>query len=128
MDFTLCRLRGESVVCARAVRPAGARIRIAFFRCSTHYRRSTELACGQTFSLPPPRRPRLDLLGQQLVRQVLSVAQAAAFAQSPSINSVVGGEGEYGCLGHGEDLSNQLPPKKIEAWAGAGAVRRFARV
>ena len=27
------------------------------------------------------------------------------------------GEGEYGCLGHGEDLSNQLPPKKIEAWA-----------
>ena len=27
------------------------------------------------------------------------------------------GKGEYGCLGHGEDLSNQLLPKKIEAWA-----------
>ena len=27
------------------------------------------------------------------------------------------GEGEDGCLGHGEDLSNQLLPKKIEAWA-----------
>ena len=27
------------------------------------------------------------------------------------------GEGERGCLGHGEDLSNQLLPKKIEAWA-----------
>ena len=27
------------------------------------------------------------------------------------------GQGEYGCLGHGEDLSNQLLPKKIEAWA-----------
>ena len=27
------------------------------------------------------------------------------------------GEGEYGCLGHGEDLSNQLLPKKIETWA-----------
>ena len=27
------------------------------------------------------------------------------------------GKGEYGCLGHGEDLSNQLLPKKVEAWA-----------
>ena len=26
------------------------------------------------------------------------------------------GEGETGCLGHGEDLSNQLLPKKVEAW------------
>ena len=29
------------------------------------------------------------------------------------------GKGEDGCLGHGEDLSNQLLPKKIEAWAPA---------
>ena len=27
------------------------------------------------------------------------------------------GQGETGCLGHGEDLSNQLLPKKVEAWA-----------
>ena len=27
------------------------------------------------------------------------------------------GKGECGCLGHGEDLSDQLLPKKIEAWA-----------
>jgi len=27
------------------------------------------------------------------------------------------GKGESGCLGHGEDLSDQLLPKKIEAWA-----------
>ena len=27
------------------------------------------------------------------------------------------GKGETSCLGHGEDLSNQLLPKKIEAWA-----------
>ena len=27
------------------------------------------------------------------------------------------GKGETGCLGHGEDLSDQLLPKKIEAWA-----------
>ena len=27
------------------------------------------------------------------------------------------GKGETGCLGHGEDLSDQLLPKKIEVWA-----------
>ena len=27
------------------------------------------------------------------------------------------GQGGFGCLGHGEDLSNQLLPKKVEAWA-----------
>ena len=27
------------------------------------------------------------------------------------------GKGGNGCLGHGEDLSNQLLPKKMEAWA-----------
>ena len=27
------------------------------------------------------------------------------------------GKGEDGCLGHGEDLSNQLLPKKVEEWA-----------
>ena len=33
------------------------------------------------------------------------------------------GEEDHSCLGHGEDLSNQLLPKKIEAWPpGAGAV------
>ena len=27
------------------------------------------------------------------------------------------GKGESGCLGHGDDLSNQLLPKKVEMWA-----------
>ena len=27
------------------------------------------------------------------------------------------GKGEDGCLGHGDDLSDQLLPKKVEAWA-----------
>ena len=27
------------------------------------------------------------------------------------------GKGESGCLGHGEDPSDQLLPKKVEAWA-----------
>ena len=29
------------------------------------------------------------------------------------------GKGEHGSLGHGEDVSNQLLPKKVEAWAPA---------
>jgi len=32
------------------------------------------------------------------------------------------GEGEHSCLGHGEDLSNQLLPKKVEAFAGQRVV------
>ena len=28
-----------------------------------------------------------------------------------------GGKGADGCLGHGEDLSDQLLPKKVEVWA-----------
>ena len=31
------------------------------------------------------------------------------------------GKGEAACLGHGEDVSNQLLPKKIEAWASSAA-------
>ena len=27
------------------------------------------------------------------------------------------GEGGHGCLGHGEDLSDQLLPKRVEVWA-----------
>ena len=27
------------------------------------------------------------------------------------------GKGESGCLGHGEDVSNQLLPKRVETWA-----------
>ena len=30
------------------------------------------------------------------------------------------GQGGFGCLGHGEDLSNQLLPKKIEARDASG--------
>ena len=30
------------------------------------------------------------------------------------------GEGQFGCLGHGEDMSNQLLPKKLEVWALRG--------
>ena len=73
------------------------------------------------FDTSLPRRPRLDLLGQQLVGQVLPVGQAAVIALAPGKHTAVGGVyawglGESGCLGHGQDLSHQLLPKKIEAW------------
>ena len=41
-------------------------------------------------------------------QSIAITADAAVFAW---------GEGRRGCLGHGEDVSNQLLPKKIEAWA-----------
>ena len=49
------------------------------------------------------------------------VAVSAGSSQSIAITAdgavFTWGKGEDGCLGHGEDLSNQLLPKKIEAWA-----------
>ena len=60
----------------------------------------------------------LDLLGQRLVLPV-AVAQLASASTAPAPGGAVftWGKGETGCLGHGEDLSNQLLPKKVEAWA-----------
>ena len=49
------------------------------------------------------------------------VAVSAGFVHNLAITAdgaaFTWGKGEDGCLGHGEDLSNQLLPKKIEAWA-----------
>ena len=42
------------------------------------------------------------------VHSIVITADGAVFAWGP---------GETGCLGHGEDLSNQLLPKKVDAWA-----------
>ena len=61
----------------------------------------------------------LDLLGQRLV---LLVAVSAGDVHSIAITAdgavFTWGRGEDACLGHGEDLSNQLLPKKIEARGG----------
>jgi len=50
-------------------------------------------------------------------------AVSAGHAHSLAITANGGvfawGKGDHGCLAHGEDLSNQLLPKKIEAWAPA---------
>ena len=49
------------------------------------------------------------------------VAVSAAHAYSLAITAdgavFTWGKGEAGCLGHGEDLSNQLLPKKVKVWA-----------
>jgi len=37
------------------------------------------------------------------------------------------GKGGSGSLGHGEDLSNQLLPKKIEVWSSPAAHAQWAR-
>ena len=68
-----------------------------------------------------------DLSNQLLPKKVEAlagqrvVAVSAGALHSLAITADGGvftwGRGEYGCLGHGEDLSNQLLPKKIEVWA-----------
>ena len=49
------------------------------------------------------------------------VAVSAGYVHSLALTAdgavLTWGKGESGCLGHGEDLSNQLLPKKVEAWA-----------
>ena len=52
--------------------------------------------------------------GQRVV--ALSAGDAHSLALTTDGAVFTWGAGETGCLGHGEDLSNQLLPKKIEAW------------
>ena len=50
---------------------------------------------------------------------VVTVSAGARYSLATTADGAVfsWGEGGDGRLGHGEDLSNQLLPKKIEAWA-----------
>ena len=67
-----------------------------------------------------------DLQTQLLPKKVEALAGRRVVAVSPASSHSIAitasgavlswGEGEYGCLGHGEDLSNQLLPKKVETW------------
>ena len=61
----------------------------------------------------------INLLGQQLGLLVaVSAGEEHGLALTADGAVFTWGEGEHGCLGHGEDLSNQLLPKKIEARGG----------
>jgi len=54
------------------------------------------------------------LAGQRVVAVSAGYQHSLALTANGAV--FTWGKGEYGCLGHGEDLSNQLLPK-IEAWA-----------
>ena len=51
-------------------------------------------------------------------QRVVAVSAGAQHSIALTADSAVftWGKGESGCLGHGEDLSIQLLPKKIEGW------------
>jgi len=66
------------------------------------------LQCGATAEVHARRGSR------GAAAQVSSGAGAAFSVAELASNDEVAARG---CLGHGEDLSNQLLPKKIEAWA-----------
>ena len=64
---------------------------------------------------------------QLLPKKVEALAGQRAVALSARYNHSIAltadgaaytwGKGERGCLGHGEDVSNQLLPKKVEVWS-----------
>ena len=54
------------------------------------------------------------LAGQRVV--AVSTGTYHSIARTADGAVFTWGQGEYTCLGHGEDLSKQLLPKKVEAW------------
>ena len=56
---------------------------------------------------------------EALARRVVAVSAGSVHSLAFTATGAVfaWGQGETGCLGHGEDLSNQLLPKEIEGWA-----------
>jgi len=55
------------------------------------------------------------LAGQRVV--AVSVGEDHSLALTADGGFFTWGQGGLGCLGHGEELSNQLLPKKIEVWS-----------
>ena len=74
----------------------------------------TQLGHGDERNRPLPKKVEA-FAGQRVV------AVSAGYNHSLSITAdgavFTWGKGEDGCLGHGEELSDQLLPKKVEAWA-----------
>ena len=58
---------------------------------------------------------RRTFTGQRVVAVSAGTYHSLALTADGAV--LTWGKGEHGCLGHGEDLSNQLLPKKVEAWA-----------
>ena len=49
-------------------------------------------------------------------QRVVAVSAGEFHSLALTADGAVWSWGERGCLGHGEDLSNQLLPKKVEVW------------
>ena len=62
----------------------------------------------------PPKKIEA-LAGQRVV--AVSAGHDHSLARTADGAVFTWGKGESGCLGHGEDLSNELLPKKIKVWA-----------
>jgi len=72
------------------------------------------LGHGDEQNQPLPKKIEA-LAGQRVVAVSAALSHSLAITADGAV--FTWGKGEYGCLGHGEDLSNQLLPKKIETWA-----------
>ena len=59
---------------------------------------------------------KVEALASQRVVAV-SAGTAVSLAITADGAAFTWGKGNTGCLGHGEDLSNQLLPKRVEEWA-----------
>ena len=75
---------------------------------------SGRLGHGDEQPQPLPKKVEA-LAGQRVVAVAAGVNHSIATTADDAV--FTWGEGETGCLGHGEDRSNQLLPKKVEAWA-----------
>ena len=60
---------------------------------------------------------KVEALAGQRVNSVVSAGTWHSLAGTTDGAVFTWGKGDTGCLGHGEDLSNQLLPKKVEVWA-----------
>ena len=72
-----------------------------------------QLGHGETQDQLLPKKIEA-LAGQRVV--AVSAGGDLSFALTADGAVFAWGRGDLGCLGHGEDLSDQLLPKKIEAW------------
>ena len=75
---------------------------------------SGRLGHGDMQSQPLPKKVE-TLAGRRVV--AVSAGRCHSIAITADSAVFTWGQGKDGCLGHGEDLSSQLLPKKIEAWA-----------
>ena len=70
-----------------------------------------------TATIRPQWQPKkLEAFASQRVVAV-SAGESNSIARTGDGAVLTWGEGEGGRLGHGEDVSNQLLPKKVEMWA-----------